>query len=1234
VQENGNGKAYSESTYGYKDSNYSGYTPKAFDEECEGDTGKACNQLFTTPCTTNESTPSAGCVPSGATVTTTNTACDKRVGTSGTCKWKRTDNCTISHACPTLQAEATRQGYGWSSSANIISYSSGAANATYTRKWNGSAWTPAAPTALKHSGSGTTQPEQDCEFKCYNEDKNIANVTARLKWNGSKCEVENSSASCATTCGDDHGGVYVNGQFKKCTVAGWKTVTQTIDISATGVATPNPASNQIDNPAYNSGQCSYQCENGYEHKGGSCKESNVSNPCINLPGGAVWAAVEDLGGGKYKISKASGTPAISSALQSDGTYKPDLNAYKTPVFANDSNIKSGSNVNTNQCYFMCAKNYRWNGSTCESAVVCGDGKIQTKNCSNTTGSALGKVTLSWGGKSKEYDCYYEPNDDAQEACDDGSSINGTYYTVALTGGNVSACKSDCSGRIKDGSEFFCGDKKVQVKSGTDTTNCSNAGFSCTTVTGSGNSQYPGPGFSGTFNTSEECDPNDPNIDTDAKKREKLCKAKFGNNTYYSAGTAPSCSTSNCTITATKGTNCQWCGDGVINGNETCDGNTGDLCNTLNTVTGVARPIQTRTWDFESSSSPYGKPAEVKEVVNGTFAVSWGGGTVADNIGLLFYMNGNDKDKSYHSKGSREGNGWTRQNQGSRNAYCSANAGNNYSMAELVLEFTTYETGDVSFDYYGGSESYGKGSCHTGSNAYMHDGFVAYLDKTSTYNGSNYYYNADLYSSGKCQSWTTKTFSNVSAGTHTLILRYFKDDDTDSNIDRYCIDNLKFKGAESVSVTSSMTCTNCQKVGTCYGYCGNGTVDSFGNGDLVYLKLDENGGSTATNYGSLGGSYSVSGGSFTSAAKRGLSAYTFNGSGGYIETANLKNSSYTNSFTMMAWVNPNASIYMPSGVSNSDNVADESHHFVFGAVPGHQTTPNQSNDWAGAGVSVGRNGVFVTAHSDNYFARLAYSSNSLNGWHHVAVVFSNKIPTIYIDGVNKTTKAISSAPSGKIYFPSYQIGGGQSTYGNFNGSVDDVRIIGKALSADEIKVLMGEECDDGSNNGKPGKCKPDCSRPSYNFTTLTASSFVTGISRTSWPQVLGSDTGMGTYDGIYAMCSNNSSNSSTATMDISVNLPTAGKISFKVKGTSENNASSDWDTFSFWVDSNSVELTSRGQNYNSSNGNITGWYDWISYTTNSTLSAGSHTLHFKYKKDGGVSNGTDRYCIDYLVFIAN
>ena len=84
MQENGNGKAYSESTYGYKDSNYSGYTPKAFDEECEGDTGKACNQLFTTPgkacdllfktpCTTDESTPSAGCVPSGATVTTTNT---------------------------------------------------------------------------------------------------------------------------------------------------------------------------------------------------------------------------------------------------------------------------------------------------------------------------------------------------------------------------------------------------------------------------------------------------------------------------------------------------------------------------------------------------------------------------------------------------------------------------------------------------------------------------------------------------------------------------------------------------------------------------------------------------------------------------------------------------------------------------------------------------------------------------------------------------------------------------------------------------------------------------------------------------------------------------------------------------------------------------------------------------------------------------------------------------------
>ena len=220
--------------------------------------------------------------------------------------------------------------------------------------------------------------------------------------------------------------------------------------------------------------------------------------------------------------------------------------------------------------------------------------------------------------------------------------------------------------------------------------------------------------------------------------------------------------------------------------------------------------------------------------------------------------------------------------------------------------------------------------------------------------------------------------------------------------------------------------------------------------LLYLKFNEGTGSTTTkNYGSYGSSnYTVAGGSWTTDGKYG-NAYTFDGSG-YITTDSLKSDEFINNFTMMAWVKAADTIFLPTSVSNSGNVGtSKTFRFVFGAEAGHETTPYKSDNNAGAGVSVGTNGVFVTAHSKSFFPALAYSNKNLGtDWHHIAVVFNEKIPTIYIDGVKNQTSAITTAPS-QIIFPSKEIGGGNKTYGNFKGSLDEVKIFGRALSATEI-----------------------------------------------------------------------------------------------------------------------------------------------------------------------------------------
>lgn len=565
TQKDGNGKAFSTSV-GYNESNYSTADPKAFNEECESGETTACSNIFKTACGATET---GECVPSGATVKQT-ASCAKDSSDNSTCKWKKTSECEIEHNCPSLEDEATHQGYGWSDSANFLSYANGETVAKYTRTWDGSKWDPAAPQALKHNGTaGSTSADQSCFFKCYNEGDTSGK--AKLTWNGSKCVPTNGTLQCQK-CSDANG-VNPNDSSKKCTDAGWKSVTQTINVSSAGIVSISPTSlpdpaeeNHL--PSGNNGDCSYKCKEGTKFSKGSCQDKTKIKPCEGLGTGEVWATVTFDGNGGYVVNTVSGDRTITQTLnESEGTYSPSTNK----VFAGSGNIQSIKDPN--RCYYTCAKDYEWGGSGCVYNKACGDGKIQTPDCSDKTGLANGSVTLTFGGKSKSVTCRYVP-EDQREACDDGPSVNGKYAAVNWNGVNVSACNTSCNGRIKNGSEFFCGDKKVQKKSG-DTSACgsgNNQSSNCVTVTGNGSGDYPGPGWieSASNFTSEKCDPEDPSTKDNVNK---LCNMALGLNRsdYYTPGTKPSCNSS-CTgiSNAVKGTNCIYCGDETINGSEQCE----------------------------------------------------------------------------------------------------------------------------------------------------------------------------------------------------------------------------------------------------------------------------------------------------------------------------------------------------------------------------------------------------------------------------------------------------------------------------------------------------------------------------------------------------------------------------------------------------------------------------------------------------------------------------------------
>jgi hypothetical protein len=159
------------------------------------------------------------------------------------------------------------------------------------------------------------------------------------------------------------------------------------------------------------------------------------------------------------------------------------------------------------------------------------------------------------------------------------------------------------------------------------------------------------------------------------------------------------------------------------------------------------------------------------------------------------------------------------------------------------------------------------------------------------------------------------------------------------------------------------------------------------------------------------------------------------------------------------------------------------------------------------------------------------------------------------------------------------------------------------------------------------------RWSFENDSYTTSGFITSISNSNSSYPWQKLTTLGAVDGNYAMCSTNYNVHSTDTsMTITVNLPSTGKISFKYKGTSEANGSGDWDIFRFYLDG-TEKISNQSMPVLVSGTNKSGWPEWTDYQTPS-LSAGTHTLKFQYKKDGSTHQPTDRYCIDLMEFTEN
>jgi hypothetical protein len=148
----------------------------------------------------------------------------------------------------------------------------------------------------------------------------------------------------------------------------------------------------------------------------------------------------------------------------------------------------------------------------------------------------------------------------------------------------------------------------------------------------------------------------------------------------------------------------------------------------------------------------------------------------------------------------------------------------------------------------------------------------------------------------------------------------------------------------------------------------------------------------------------------------------------------------NNWTLMVWVKPGRSVTLPAE-STSGTAAATSLNYIL--MP--QFGPGSDS---GAGLAVATNGVVIGEHQSGYAPPMLVYSTTINTWTHVAAVYENKVPKLYINGVLVRTATISTKTN--VYLSDFATGGQPGgSFGGFQGDLAMFISYNRSLNASEI-----------------------------------------------------------------------------------------------------------------------------------------------------------------------------------------
>ncbi|MBS1912662.1 MAG: LamG domain-containing protein [Bacteroidetes bacterium] len=164
---------------------------------------------------------------------------------------------------------------------------------------------------------------------------------------------------------------------------------------------------------------------------------------------------------------------------------------------------------------------------------------------------------------------------------------------------------------------------------------------------------------------------------------------------------------------------------------------------------------------------------------------------------------------------------------------------------------------------------------------------------------------------------------------------------------------------------------------------------------------------------------------------------------------------TNTFTIELWVNPTTTHQIDQEVATGYQSGVKGEHYAVYPLHG---TAIWGAGHAGVGISVGTNGISVYEHAADHMPAVLVYEAPIHGWTHIAVVYQDRRPTLYVNGVLARTGLASTMkyvhPSAGLVSGRYVYGGiGGGPFGYFAGMIDDFRVWSHARSAAEINQTM-------------------------------------------------------------------------------------------------------------------------------------------------------------------------------------